>query len=266
MQTQKPNNPTSTTLRIPFPSPYRIPSISEHSGTFSVSFNAGRVRLPPSLNSIVVGDLGKALDKCNRAALAAHNRLQTVHKEREQRYRKLCPNDPEIYNSHASSVDRLFAWCSDHGNEPYNPTLAPAAKIPYFGTTLTLDRKAYAAWSRSYRRLLKDFEDTEYKEYNLARMEFETMMYIARAKGTISAEAFRELDVFWKDCFMREMRKWEEDASRQLALPAYEIVTREVLVAVFNRVENGERLVRELQEQQLGWSPTPTYCGYFPGL
>lgn len=270
MQTQKPTKPTYTP-QIPFPSPYRIASISEHSGTFSVPFNAGSVRLPPSLSSVVVGDLGRALDKCNRAALAAHNRLQTIHKEREQRYRNLCPNDPankEDYGRHASSVDRLFAWCGDYGSGPYkyNPTLAPAAKMPCFGMTLILDREAYAQWSRSYRRLLKDFEDTEYREYNLARMEFETMVYIARAKGTISLEAFRDLDRFWKGCFMREMKKWEEAASRQLELPTYETVIQEVLAAVLNRVENGEGLVRELREQQLGWSPTPNYCGYFPGL
>lgn len=269
MQTQTPKMLASNTPQIPFPSPYRIPSISEHSGTFSVPFNAGSIRLPPSLSSVLVGDLGRALEKCNRAALAAHNRLQTIHKEREQRYRRLFPNDPankEIYNRHASSLDRLFAWCSDYGNRLYNPTLAPAAKIPCFGITLTFDREAYVIWARSYRRLLKDFETTEYKEYNLARMEFETMIYVTRAKGTISVEAFGELDRFWKGCFVREMKKWEAAASKQLALPTYETVIQEVLAAVLNSVEDGETLVRELRGQALGWSPPPNYCGHFPGL
>ncbi|KAL4917220.1 hypothetical protein BDW62DRAFT_88775 [Aspergillus aurantiobrunneus] len=248
MEESNPQVLISPTLRMPFPISNHTASLPSPKYRLNLPFLANNVKLSAHLSNAVAGDLRDALDKCFLAALDALRTLKAMHRERDQRYRRMCPIDEnqERYLCHVAAIDRLRLWTRDYKPEFKDLTLASTAKLPREMISLHLSRDAYEQWADDFDEAMAEFVTGEYRYYCSARAEFEGKMDVARGDGTLSAETLDGLWVYWEEAFLPEMKKWV-DFLPQMRLPGYDALVDDVFEALLERVEGAEELWDEFR-------------------
>ncbi|KAL3467245.1 hypothetical protein BJX64DRAFT_283967 [Aspergillus heterothallicus] len=221
-----------------------MPLLGECTSLTKLKLNAENVIIPTHLAQIIPDDLRLELNFLRISAGKAFRTMIIVARQRQQRYRALCPSyDRPRQLRHMATMNRLKLWRADH--DIYDPTLAPSQKIPLEVFYLRVDRISYEKWAKSYTSLLSAFINGTYQQFHLSAVEFEGSMLAARRGWRISNLDYHELKEFF-GLFMREMTAWEE-AIPYLALPTYDEIVDELYEAVLERVEDGESMLNAFQ-------------------
>jgi hypothetical protein len=215
-------------------------SFGECTKLTKIKFIPENILIPTHLDQIIPDDLRLDLNFLRINAGRAFRTMITIVRERESRYRALCPPTESKYkrSTHNATINRLKRWREDYNGK--DPTLAPTPKIPGPVIYLNISRIAYEEWSESYASQLSEFKNGPYKQYHDSAEDFLTAIRAARDKRKVSHLDYHELVRFYRT-FMREMTIWEDNIPR-LELPSFSEIVDELYEAVEESVENGERL------------------------
>ncbi|KAL4807351.1 hypothetical protein BDV18DRAFT_159572 [Aspergillus unguis] len=212
-----------------------------------IHFNKDKLALSEYIRKRLMEDLVIALQKCYSTVGPAVRAVQALHREKDERYRHLCPinHDRYRFRLHTKSIYRLRAWKENYASRTmYNdgPALAPTAKIPRSVMYLHCSREAYQSWAREYTAGLNTFYNGRYQAYRTAVAEFEEALSATKKGETMyrySQIVLEDVQRYWEENFLEEMRKWEEFVPG-LELPGYDVVVGEVYRAVEECVEGEE--------------------------
>lgn len=206
----------------------------------------GKVKLPPYIRENLIGPLRRALDRCYYTGLATIKGIRALHRHRDERYRALCPVEPNKlrFIAHTNSINRLREWkesfTSPGGFGPDGPAIAPSAKIPREVIQISYHREAYEEWAGHFNDALNMLRNERYRGYCIAKADFEEMLRVGKNYGNrYPGYVIEELEVHWRDNFVPEMLNWEEMIPR-LELPSFEALVEEVFEAVIESVEGAE--------------------------
>ncbi|KAL3477371.1 hypothetical protein BJX99DRAFT_127276 [Aspergillus californicus] len=229
---------------LPFPSAAKSRAFANsHNLKLEYDSTFEHLKLPRTLKRIIVGDLLIAFSRCClRAGLVCHL-MRNLNRHRETRFKVMCPKKNARFDQHSSSIDRLMEWKKD--DDPSNPTLAPAARIPQFAIKTRAHRQTYLTWMKLYNSNYKRLVNGPVRKYLAAKKELEERTYEAHARGDMG----RYHTIMWRRFYagklLRPMMWWEERVPK-LAIQSYEEMVQDLNHAIIERVEGGEEYMRTI--------------------
>lgn len=163
-------------------------------------------------------------------AYAVIESLRFLDHLRSQRFIAMCPeNHGPIYDKHVFSIHKILSWKEEI--KPLDPTLIPAAKIPYDTVGLRVDQKAYDGFAKHYINTLQKFYSVEWPIF--CQRMFDMKHAASRQMEHFDYMAWL---YWWKTEFKPAMEKWQVYMD-DLSLPSYEDTVDDLYDLLVERVE-----------------------------
>ena len=196
-------------------------------------FDIEKIKLPPHLHTVLTRECSFMLQKVVDNASLAFRHLKNLELIHDERYKAMCSrHNVTQYILHAESVDLLFGW--DQDRKPYDPVLAPPAKIPPQLLHFHLDRYAYDQFTHNYHDAVESYLHNAYYHWRNSKKQFERMVVYSG----ITEVGYQAFLLWWRDTFLAEMAKWENRLAG-LVLPSWESLIDDLYLAISERVDIG---------------------------